>query len=149
MHRLLPIAVATCTAAVAATAVAADFTFEVPVEIENIPSATLAIVSCTVSSARPGDPYPFGGGNVVGRGTASIEISDGRHRDTAVVEVNATGLNPASSARQYACNLTLSGRSVTGATYAASPTNARSVYERASGGHQLDRLVTTVEGVLP
>jgi hypothetical protein len=132
-----------------APAFAADFTFDIPVVIENVPSATSAAISCYVSIVPPGGAYAAGGSNVVGRGETSITITGGTFRGTVTVEVNASGLHLPSAARSYNCSLSrVAGRALTGTTYTASSGNAREVYERATGLH-LDRLVVQASGPLP
>jgi len=132
-----------------APAFAADFTFDIPVVIENVPSATSALVSCYVSIVPPGGVYAAGGTNIVGRGERSITITGGAFRGTVTVEVNASGLHLPAAARSYNCSLQqVNGRALTGSTYAASSGNAREVYERATGLH-LDRLVVQAGGPLP
>ena len=129
-------------------AVAADFTFDVPVVIENVPSATTAAISCVVSIVPPDGPSALAGANVVGRGETNVAITGGAYRGTVTVEVNATGLNLPSAARSYTCSMGLLGRSLTGVLYRASSGNARDAYSRATG-LTVDRLVMIARGPLP
>ena len=129
-------------------AVAADFTFDVPVVIENVPSATTAAISCVVSIAPPDGTSAFAGSNVVGRGETSVAITGGAYRGTVTVEVNATGVNLPSAARSYICSMGLLGQSLTGVRYRASSGNARDAYSRATG-LTVDRLVMIASGRLP
>ena len=130
-------------------AVAADFTFDVPVVIENVPSATTAAISCVVSIVPPDGPSAaFADSNVVGRGETSVAITGGAYRGTVTVEVNATGVNLPSAARSYICSMGLLGRSLTGVRYRASSGNARDAYSRATG-LTVDRLVMIASGRLP
>lgn len=122
---------------------AADFTFNIPLRIENVPSVVSVAIECAVSRLRVGEPYPFGGTNVVGRGSTVVHPVGGRYNGTVRVVVNATGINPAASAQSYLCSMRASGRATTGAAYAASSGNMKEVYERATG-HVLDRHVTKV-----
>lgn len=122
----------------ATAASAADFTFNIPLRVENVPSMETVTVKCLVSSVRVGEPYAAGRGNVVGQGQTTVRPVDGGYNGVVRVEVNASGINPASSAQSYSCNLSASGAATTGATYAASPGNFADVYERATG-HTLDR----------
>lgn len=124
---------------------AADFTFNVPLRIENVPSVETLGITCKVSRVRVSDPYPLGGTNVVGQGSAVVRPVGGRYSGTVRITVNASGINPAASAQSYFCSLRASGRAATGATYTASPGNMKEVYERATG-HVLDRHVANVRG---
>jgi len=124
---------------------AADFTFKVPLRVENVPTMERVYVECYVSRVPLGGPGRAAGSNVIGRGSTPVTIRGGRYSGTVGVEVNAAGIIPASSARSYACSIRGSGRATTGATYAASSDNFRRVYETATG-HTLDRLTVRTTG---
>lgn len=124
---------------------AADFTLNVPLQVSNVPSMSLIVVSCAVSKVRVGEPYQTGGSNVVGRGSTRVPITSGSYNGTVRVEVNATGIIPASSAQSYFCSITGDGTAQTGSTYAAQYGNFQTVYETATG-HTLDRVKTNTRG---
>ena len=121
---------------------AADFTLNVPLRIENVPSMTRVTVNCLVSKQPVSGHSHAAGTNIVGRGSQTVNIVDGRYTGTARVEINASGINPAASGQSYTCSLSGWGSARTGATYAASPSNFQSVYETATG-HTLDRVTTS------
>lgn len=125
------------------SAAAADFTFEIPVELNRLPTVTGFAVSCGVSRVALGEPYPFGAGNVVGRGETAHALSGGSFSGVVAVTVNANGLVPANEGRSYSCSIRISGTARTGTTYTANPGNMESVYSTATG----QTLVTVVASV--
>ena len=129
-------------------AVAADFTFNVPVTLSNVPSVTQLAVGCGVSRVEAGGVSPFGPGNVVGSGQTAMPVSGGAYSGTVRVEVNASGIISADQARSYSCSLSVVGRARTGAAYTASPGNLQAIYETATG-HTLTSVRTTVRGPIP
>lgn len=124
---------------------AADFTLEVPLRVANVPTMHTVYVECLVSRSPTGGAA---GSDIVGRGSRMVTLAGGRYDGTVTVEINATGINPAASARSYRCSARGLGTASTGATYAAQSGNFRDVYERATG-HTLDRLTVNVSGPLP
>lgn len=128
--------------AAASPASAADFTFDVPVSVQNLPSMHTLWRNCTIYTAYPG-------GRIIGRAESrSIPTIGGSYEGTVTIEVNASGITPASEARAYACSLRGNGTARTGSTYAASPDNFAEVYPTATG-HSLSRANNTVRGPLP
>lgn len=129
-------------AAVAAPVSAADFTFDVPVSVQNLPSMHTLVVSCTVYTAYPG-------GTIMARGASGpIAMTGGNYEGTVTIDVNASGIRPASEARAYGCSLEGLGTARTGSTYRSSPSNFTEVYQTATG-HTLARVNNTVRGPLP
>lgn len=113
---------------------AADFTFKVPVRVENVPTIEGVAVECYVSRAPLGAPGVAAPSNVIGRGRSTpVIIRCGRYSGTVGVKVDASGIIPASSARSYGCNIRGWGRATTGAGYSAMPSNFRRIYETATG----------------
>ena len=137
-----------CALVVPGAAAAADFTLDVPLRVENAPSLSRITVDCMVSRVRLEDPYRSGSTNVIGRGSATVPVTGGRFDGTVTVEINNTSIIPSSEARSYSCALTGNGTARTGAPYAASPDNFRSVYETATG-QTLDRLTAHARANLP
>ena len=129
--------------AIAATPVsAADFTFDVPVQVQNLPSMHTLFLSCTIYTAYPG-------GTIIGRGNSgNFPMTGGSYEGTMTIEVNADGIRPASEARAYSCSLEGLGTARTGSTYRSSPDNFRRVYETATG-HMLSLATNTVRGTVP
>jgi hypothetical protein len=128
--------------AVAAPASAADFTFDVPVRVQNVPSMHTLYLSCTIYTAYPG-------GTIMARGeSGNFPITGGAYEGTVTIEVNADGIRPAAEARAYACSLEGLGTARTGATYRSSASNFRSAYETATG-HTLTTANNTVRGTVP
>ena len=145
MRFILPAAMLAC---VAQPALAADFTFDVPVSLANVPSGQRLTVSCYVSKAALDEPTRAGGTNVVGRGSAAVPIVNGNFDGVVTVEVNAEGLNPAASGRSYTCSMAMSGTARTGSAYRASVDNFARVYEDATGT-ALESVKTSVSANLP
>ncbi len=126
----------------AAPVAAADFTFDVPVRVDNLPSLTSIGVQCAVYTA-----YPAGSIIAVSR-SVPVPVSGGSYAGTVVVEVNNGGLTPSSDARAYGCALTGEGTGRTGTRYGLSPDNFADVYTRATG-HSLVSPNNQVRGPIP
>lgn len=126
----------------AAPASAADFTFDIPVSVQNLPSMHTLFVECSVFTAFPG------GALIANRRSGPIAMTGGNYEGTVTVEVNADGLILASEARVYRCSLEGQGTARTGATYSSSPDTFESIYELATG-HTLLRVNNLVRGTIP
>jgi hypothetical protein len=128
-------------------AFAADFTFDVPVNIENMPSVVSFRVDCYVSRIAPGAAGAAASTeNVIGRGTKNIVISGANYHATVTVEVDNTSIIPSADAKQYRCSINLrGGTSSTGPGY---DVGSQMMYERVTGLH-LDRAVFSAGGPLP
>lgn len=138
----LTLATALAALSAATPAAAADFTFDVPVRVQNLPSMHTLSLRCIIYTAYPG-------GYIMGRGSSgNFPITGGNFEGTLTIEVNADGIRTASEARAYSCSLEGLGTARTGSTYRSSPDNFQSVYETATG-HTLVRAINTVRGTLP
>jgi hypothetical protein len=126
----------------------ANFTFTVPLAIENVPSATSAVVFCTVSRGTLGGVFPFAARNIVGNGSTAQPLKGGAFSGFVRVTVNADKTIPASTARSYSCNISLNGRSTAGVAYIASFANMADAVSRAAG-QTLTMTHTLVSGVIP
>jgi hypothetical protein len=131
-----------------APSTAATFTFTVPLTIANVPSATRAVVFCTVSRGTLGGVFPFAARNIVGNGSTAQPLTGGAFSGSVMVAVNADKVIPASSARSYSCNVSLNGRSTDGPAYIASFANMADAVLRATG-QTLTTTQTSVSGVIP
>lgn len=147
-HPILAGASAVLACMFSSAATAADFTFDVPVHLENVPSMQTAYIECLVSRVALGGPYAAGGTNVIGRGSASVSVSGGNYDGTVAVEVNNSSIVPSSEARSYMCGMRAVGTARTGATYSASTDNFATVYETATG-QTLERVAVRAEAGLP
>jgi hypothetical protein len=127
---------------------AANFTFTVPLTITNVPSATRAVVFCTVSRGTLGGVFPFAARNIVGNGSTAQPLTGGAFFGSVMVAVNADKVIPASTARSYSCNISLNGRSTDGPAYIASFANMADAVLRATG-QTLTTTQTSVSGVIP
>lgn len=136
---------AIAAAALAPAAAAVDFTLQVPLTISNIPSASTAVVDCSISKVEVAGVSPLAGGNVIGTGSASQAITGGSFSGALTVAVNATGIIPPSQAKSYWCSFRIAGRATTGATYAASSGNMADVIRTATG-QTLTEVRTSVNG---
>src|SRR5688500_8616488 len=105
MRTATRIAAAAILLASPGAAAAADFTLDVPVRIQNVPSLSMLYVECLVSRAAIGEPGAAGGTNVVGRGSASTPVSGGSYDGTLTIEIDNVGIIPSSSARSYRCSM--------------------------------------------
>jgi hypothetical protein len=126
-------------------AAAADYTFDVPVRLVNLPSLTGASVHCIVYSVEALSPDA---GVVMGEGSAAVPVSGGAFDGVVTVEVNNRSIYPSGNARSYLCNLNGTGTARSGSTYGASPGNFRDVYQAATGA-TIDSLTTTVRANFP
>jgi hypothetical protein len=127
----------------AAPASAADFTFDVPVRVENLPSLTTIRVRCSVQTAEP-DRHILGNGY-----SAYVSVTGGRFEGTIMVEVNNDdAFIPSSDARIFDCALIGEGTSRTGRVYALSPSYFVETYERATG-HTIVTANNQVRGTIP
>jgi hypothetical protein len=126
---------------------AANFTFTVPLTITNVPSATRAVVFCTVSRSSLAGVFPFAARNIVGNGSTTQPLTGGAFSGSLKVVVN-TDKAPPSSAQSYACNISLNGRSTAGSEYIASFANMAAAVLQATG-QTLTTAQTTVIGVIP
>jgi hypothetical protein len=132
----------------ASPAVAADFTLDVPVRLENVPSISRVTINCLVSRQLLEGDTPSGLANVIGRGQAVIDVVGGRYDGTVTIEIENTGFIPSSAARSYSCSMDAVGRATTGAGYTASSGNFEDIYQTATG-QRLERFTTTAMANLP
>ena len=100
--------------AVAAPAGAADFTFDVPVNVSNIPQLSRIRVDCTVSVLPAGTDGWAADSNVIGRGSTTVDVTGGSFNDTVQVTVENRGTRRSSEARSYDCYLTGTARNSAG-----------------------------------
>jgi hypothetical protein len=133
---------------VAQPAAAADFTFDVPLRIANLPAIETVRVECFVSRIEAGGAYQAAERNVLGRGDATVPISGGNFDGTVTVEVENRSISPSTEVRSYSCSQTAVGTARTGVRFAASPGNYQEAYETATGA-TLDRVVPRVQANLP
>ncbi len=129
-------------AACAAPAGAADFTFDVPVRVDNLPSLTSIAVQCAVYTAYPG------GRIIEVARSGPVTVSGGRYEGTVTVEVTNRSLTPSTDARAYRCSLVGVGTARTGSGYTLSPDNFVDVYARATG-HSLVTANNQIGGPIP
>jgi hypothetical protein len=129
-------------------AAAADFTFDVPVRVQNAPGLETLYVNCRVSRVPSDGATPWAGSNVIGEARASVFVRSGNYDGTVTVEVENRGIIPSSSARSYSCSLDGVARAATGRGVVLSSGTFRDGYETVTG-HRLDRLTTRVRGDLP
>ena len=108
MSRLFASTVAIPILIAAIPAVAADFTINVPVTIENMPAARQFQVYCSTYDTAEGGGSPV---NIVGQGTsARIDIPDGRYSGPPVaIEFNSSETRGPSEARSYGCYISIFG----------------------------------------
>ncbi len=97
----------------ASVASAADFTFNVPVNLKSIlPADVPAYISCQVYSVVP--PAPLGtipgGGTAIGMGSKPFTLSKGGYAGTVAVTANADAGKDPANARGYICWLMLGGQ---------------------------------------
>jgi hypothetical protein len=127
---------------------AANFTFTVPLTVANVPSATRAVVFCTVSRGNLGGAFPFAAKNIAGNGSTSQPLTGGAFSGSVTVAVNADKAIPPASARSYSCNISLNGRSSAGPPYIATFANMADAVLKATG-QTLTTTQTSVSGVIP
>src|SRR3954447_4378353 len=102
-------------AAVAVPASAADFTFDVPVSVRDVPLLAQIRVSCLVSVLPAGTDGAAADTNVVGRGYVTVEAPGGAYDGTVSVPVENGGTRRSMDARSYSCGLEGLGRNAAGA----------------------------------
>lgn len=125
-----------------APASAADFTFDVPVRVENLPSVTTLAVQCAVYTAYPG-------GRIISVARSpGVTVSGGSYDGTIMVEVDNRGITPSSDARAYRCSLIGEGTARTGTRYSMSPDNFVEAYQRATA-HMIVTANNQVGGPIP
>lgn len=128
-HQIAAVAIA---AAIAAPAAAADFTFDVPVSVRDVPVITQIRVNCMVSVIAPGGDGAMSETNIVGRGSITVDAPGGSYEGTVVVPVENRGTRRSSDARSYRCALEGLGRSASGGLLSLG-TNWSSALERMIG----------------
>ncbi len=141
MMRILYLAALAMVAA--APASAADFTFDVPVRVENMPSLTTIQVQCAVYTADRA-------GRILGVAVSPwVRVTGGRFEGTIAVEVNNDdAFTPSIDARTYRCGLTGIGTSRTGRDFRMSLENFVETYQRATG-HTIAIANHQVRGTIP
>lgn len=127
---------------------AANFTFTVPLTITNVPTATRAVVFCTVSRGNLAGAFPFAAKNIAGNGSTAQPLTGGVFSGSVIVAVNADKDIPPAAARSYSCNISLNGRSTDGSAYIASFANMAPAVLKATG-QTLTTTQTLVSGVIP
>ena len=95
-------------------AVAADFTLDVPVSVQNVPLLTQVQVDCYVSVLPAGTTGAAADSNVIGRGSATVDAPGGTYEGTVTVAVENRGVLRSVDARSYHCDLNGRGRSPAG-----------------------------------
>lgn len=103
-------------AGISAPATAADFTFDVPVSVRDVPVITQVRVSCLVSVLEAGVDGSAAESNIVGRGDVTVEAPGGTYEGTVEVPVENRGTRLSSAARSYSCSLEGLGRNAAGGT---------------------------------
>jgi hypothetical protein len=106
--------IAAVLAAAAVPASAADFTFDVPVSVRNVPVISQVRVNCLVSVLAAGVDGSAAESNIVGRGEVTVEAPGGTYEGTVVVPVENRGTRMSSAARSYSCDLEGLGRDAAG-----------------------------------
>jgi hypothetical protein len=105
-------------------ALAADFTFNVPVTITNMPAAQQLTVLCSVK-----DRHNY----VVGSFASSIPVVNGQFTGTVTVEFNANdGIHP-SLAINYSCYVDVTGVDPSGRSFAAQYMMLQESWQMATG----------------
>jgi len=99
-----------------APAIAADFTFDVPVSVRDVPVISQVQVRCLVSVLDAGVDGYAAESNIVGRGEVTVEAPGGTYEGTVEVPVENRGTRLSSAARSYACSLQGLGRNAAGGT---------------------------------
>lgn len=129
------IAALAAAALTGAPAFAADFTFEVPVVIENIAGGQSFEISCFVSLLPPGSTGPAAStANVVGRANKTTNLVNGSFRGTVTVEFDANPGQSASAGKQWKCYLAhILGRKPDGTIFHVNAAQPQQDYEAATG----------------
>jgi len=99
-----------------APAMSADFTFDVPVSVRDVPLISQVRVSCLVSVLGAGVDGYAAETNIVGRGDVTVDAPGGTYEGTVEVPVENRGTRLSSAARSYSCDLEGLGRNAAGGT---------------------------------
>ena len=130
---------------------AADFTFNIPVQIENSIIWRIHIRCSVYENEMSSAGRIEGTTQLVGQATVSLDITDGEFDDTVTVEVDADPGRYPALARSYSCALSAQWPYdpdvgfQPGGSHGASPDNFRDVYE-SRGGRILETLENKVYG---
>lgn len=147
MKRSLLLVVATAMVA-ASPAIAADFTFDVPLRLTNMPGVTSVTVRCLVSRVAAGADGYAATENVIGRNAASVPISGGSYDGTVTVAVDNSSIHPSSEARSYMCYMSGELVDSTGRHFSLNFGDFNRTYETVTG-IRLDRYSNEAAGALP
>jgi hypothetical protein len=113
LHKLLIGAMA--AALLAGPASATDFTFDVPVEVHDVPLLSQIAVDCLVSVLPVATTGAAAESNIVGRGTVTVDAPGGNYQGTVSVPVENRGVLRSIDARSYQCVMRGLGHSASGA----------------------------------
>lgn len=126
-----------------APALAADITLEVPLLIENVPSATQVIMYCQITSSTRST---VGAISTIVRTQKIVPIPEGGFNGIIRFEFSGSHLADADG---YICTLgQMNGVGPTGLSYATSPGGNLTTFVRATG-QSVVRTVMRVSGTLP
>ncbi|OGQ80915.1 MAG: hypothetical protein A3F90_00685 [Deltaproteobacteria bacterium RIFCSPLOWO2_12_FULL_60_19] len=114
----------------AAPAAAVDFTINIPVTLENMPAARRVEVNCTAQRTADGSTEP---GSIVGSGSGSAAVSDGRFSGTITVAFNASASAPPGLARSYSCIIMVHGIASDGRAFFSSYNGLADAWVAATG----------------
>ena len=130
MNKMVRLGLVITAASSAAPTYASDFTFNVPVRIENMTNATQAWVSCGVYQ---GSSYSR---RSVGSGRAEVALHDGAYAGTVPVNIDVySGYTP-NDVTDWGCGLVYLWRMPDGSTFNRSTSSAderNSLYTRYTG----------------
>jgi len=140
MHRLYAIAAGSALAFCAANSEAAgeQFTFHVPVRIENATPIISANVACAVQDER----------STIGSGRTAIPLSGGAFHGTLTVAFNLGSEHSPLAARRYYCTIELRARDRAGFEFGSGYMAIETDYSRNTG-QELVELVPVAQGDLP
>ena len=144
LHRLLAGTMA--AAFLAAPAAATDFTFDVPVNVHDVPLLSQIAVDCLVSVLPAGTTGAAADSNVIGRGSVTVDAPGGNYSGTVSVPVENRGVLRSTDARSYSCSMRGMGRSPAGADISLS--NWSYDIQRMTGTALVSQTLWT-EGNLP
>ena len=97
-----------------AIAIAADFTFNVPVTLTNVPAAVALHVWCGVYVKGAPGQQPA----LVGQAEAPVVlVTGGNYSGTVTVAVNANATTPPATVNYYNCNLSLDAKNSSGVPF--------------------------------
>jgi hypothetical protein len=97
-----------------AAATAADFTFNVPVTLTNIPAAFALHVWCGIYTKAPLGQQP----TLVGQAMAPVTlVTGGNFSGTVTVAVNANATTPPATVNSYSCNISLDAKNTSGVPF--------------------------------